>query len=209
MKANVLAVQKYLNKQPVSPKLDEDGLWGPKTKAAYDDMVLRKRIALRKASPWPEADDASLTAFFGPHGKEGGYTPPTGIVELPFNFYLYGNRKNIVRKIHVHQKLAEPYARVMERILEFYGSQEEIDQTGFTNWYGCYNPRLMRGSSTRWSQHAWAIATDHDANRNKLGYPRQESWMPEEVLDLFETEGIANLGRYSNTDRMHFFAAKP
>lgn len=203
MRENVLQVQKYLNKQGAEPKLVEDGLWGAKTSSAYQQMVARKRIALQQSSPWPEGTDGAITAFFGPHGVEGGHTPPMGQVESPFPMYLYGNRHTVVRTLNVHKKIVEPYARVLDRIWDFYNQdQAELDRTGFTSYYGCYNPRKMRNSQ-RWSKHAWAIATDHDADRNQLKSPRQNAWMPEEIIDLFEMEGATSLGRYYGYDFQH------
>jgi hypothetical protein len=47
---------------------------------------------------------------------------------------------------------------------------EEIGRRGLghrlKSFDGCYNPRLMRASATKWSTHAWGIAIDTNANRN-------------------------------------------
>lgn len=46
----------------------------------------------------------------------------------------------------------------------------EIGRRGLGNklisFDGCYNPRIMRGSASKWSSHAWAIAVDTNANGN-------------------------------------------
>lgn len=207
MSANILAVQKYLNRN--GAKLVEDGLWGPKTQNAYDQMVQRKKIALANSSPWPRQNEAELTAFFGRHGVRDGYTPPMAKVELPMTMYLYGDKSQPLRSISVHTRIAEPYQRVVERIWGFYNEdQDELDQTGWTKFDGCYNPRPMR-NGTAWSMHAWAIATDHDQDRNRLQWGRSKFWMPEEIFDLYETEGFMSLGRYRNADGMHLQATKP
>lgn len=209
MSGNVLAVQKYLNKQPAHPGLVEDGLWGPKTQNAYDQMVQRKRIALANSSPWPRQNEADLTAFFGKHGVEGGYTPPMKRIELPMTMYLYGEKDKPLRTISVHEKIAEPYARVVHRIWNFYNEdQAELDLTGWTNYYGCYNPRKMRNGSS-WSMHSWSVATDHDVSRNELSWGRSKAWMPEEIFDIYETEGAMSLGRYKNFDFQHVQWTQP
>jgi len=39
---------------------------------------------------------------------------------------------------------------------------------------GCFNPRYIRGSKTKISNHAFGLAIDFNASQNKLGYTRKE-----------------------------------
>jgi len=42
---------------------------------------------------------------------------------------------------------------------------------------GCFNPRYIRGSKTKISNHAFGLAIDFNASQNQLGFTREELMM--------------------------------
>ena len=95
-----------------------------------------------------------------------------------------------------------------QRLAEEFPASER-KAAGILDYYGVYNPRATRGGSV-WSMHAWAIAIDLDANRNK----NQSHWpvashMPIRVMECFAREGFTAAGAFWGRDAMHFQATSP
>jgi len=71
---------------------------------------------------------------------------------------------------------------------------------------GTYNCRMIRGSTSVWSHHAWATAVDFDPAQNCLGCPTAgtELGKEPEFVRAFEAFGFVWGGRWSRPDAMHF-----
>src|ERR1700737_3851960 len=116
-------------------------------------------------SRWPHDDPASLAAFYGNpnNGEPGRQLVP---VTPPFNMYYDGKP---VPHIMFHRKAASALSAAFETIWEHYGkNQAKIDLLGISKFSGSYNPRKIRGSATRWSNHAYGAAIDLNAEHNSF-----------------------------------------
>lgn len=149
---------------------------------------------------WPKDTQAARDAFYGDPGK-GEIASQMVPVVPPFAMYYEGKR---VKAIQFH-RLAAPY--LMAAFNEIWDAcgrdQAKIDASGVSNYNGAYNHRLVRGSSTKWSNHAYAAAIDLNAGENALGV--KKGTMPQFVVDAFCRQGAMWGGWYtSRPDWMHF-----
>ena len=62
---------------------------------------------------------------------------------------------------------APSLTRILSRIHLHYG-EARLRELRLDIFSGDYDPRLMRGSTTKWSMHAWGIAYDFDDTENRL-----------------------------------------
>ena len=179
-----------------------DGFWGPKSIAAC-----QKHLRAMMPSPNPFPKQSSVTSYFGPHGEKGGYTPPTKTIQLPFTIFYDGAPVNSLKP---HEKCADSLKRVFDRLAVAFPTQQSREDAGLLVYNGLYNPRKMRGSSSAWSMHAWAIAIDLNAgkNGNKTHWPTNAT-MPLEVMECFALEGWTPAGAFWSRDAMHFQATEP
>ncbi len=71
---------------------------------------------------------------------------------------------------------------------------------------GSYACRLIRGSSSTWSLHSWAVAVDFDAAANCLGCPTEDTEIGHEpeFVRAFTRFGFVWGGTWSRPDAMHF-----
>ena len=149
---------------------------------------------------WPHDDPASLAAFYGnPNTGE----PGRHLVPVTPPFKIFYDRKPIAH-IMFHEKAAGALLAAFEEIWEHYGKdQAKIDSLGISNYSGSYNPRKIRGSATRWSNHAYGAAIDINAEHN--GFNTGHGDMPQPVIDAFKKQGALWGGDYhGRTDPMHF-----
>jgi hypothetical protein len=106
-----------------------------------------------------------------------------------------------------HKKVAQAFLNVFNDLLKTYG-MAKLNELEITDFGGCFNYRLMRGSKTKLSTHSWGTAIDLDANRNTLKETSATARFarPEykAMIDIFEKHGFASLGRIKNYDWMHF-----
>jgi peptidoglycan hydrolase-like protein with peptidoglycan-binding domain len=199
-----------------------DGRWGTATSWAFDALV-RLRDGIELPSPgevhpsdanpngWPsQASNATLEAFYGPHGLPSGFAPPLKQVRCPWQLTISWDTTKKTNTISCHAKVADSVSRVLEAVHSHYG-EAEIKRLRLNIYDGCYNPRKMRGSD-RWSTHAWGIALDFDPDNNQLRWgsnratfarPEYRPW-----FEAWEREGWVSLGRSRNYDWMHVQAAK-
>jgi len=197
-----------------------DGLWGPQTDYAVTALITRAQggrlpdwrdLNPGRANPnrWPT--ESGVPAAFGPHGLPGGPTPPMVKVPSPWPFRLSWNRAETRPFLWAHEKTAPSVARILHRIHLHYGEQRLRDLR-LDIFSGDYAPRLMRGSQSRWSLHAWAIAYDFDDTENRLhwGADRARLARPDYLpfWEIWESEGWVSLGRSRNRDWMHVQAAR-
>lgn len=149
---------------------------------------------------WPKDNQAARNAFYGDPGKNeiAGQMVP---VIPPFKMYYDGKRVNAIQ---FHKKAAPALIAALNEIWDACGhDQAKIDAAGVSKYAGAYNRRMVRGSSTKWSNHAYAAAIDLNAGENAMGV--KKGTMPQFVVDAFCRQGAMWGGWYkSRPDWMHF-----
>lgn len=142
-----------------------------------------------------------MEKYFGKANPQGSYLV---MIDLPYTMYY---DKQAVNKMRCHKKVAQAFLNVFNDLLKTYGVAK-LNELEITDFGGCFNYRLMRGSNTKLSAHAWGTAIDLDANRNTLKETSATARFarPEykAMIDIFEKHGFASLGRLKNYDFMHF-----
>lgn len=192
-----------------------DGFFGPQTDHAATILLTGNHPDWRDApSPpnpnhWPT--ESAVPAVYGPHGIPGGFTPPMVKVPSPWPFRIAWNLSQKRDFLWAHERAAPSVTRILHRIHLHYGDARLRDLR-LDIFSGDYMPRLMRGSRTRWSMHAWAIAYDFDDTQNRLHWGADSARLarPEyrPFWDIWESEGWVSLGRATNRDWMHVQAAR-
>ena len=131
-------------------------------------------------------------------------------ISLPYPMYTSWDKAKVTR-IQCHELIAENLLAVLNDLLAFYGP-EKIHDLGIDRYGGCFNYRLMRGSTTTLSRHSWGTAIDLDPERNLLKETAKTARFarPEykPMIDIFYKHGFISLGREKNYDWMHFEIAK-
>lgn len=119
----------------------------------------------------------------------------------PFKMYYDGKQVNSIK---FHRKCAGALKAALDEIWEHYGrDQRKIDALGISKYAGAYNPRYIRGSTTKWSNHAYGAAIDLNAEDN--GFGKGRGTIPQPVIDAFKRQGARWGGDYrGRTDPMHF-----
>lgn len=101
-----------------------------------------------------------------------------------------------LKRIYINRELKEKLATAFAN-LERTGVHTEIK-----TFDGCYNPRQVRGRSTK-SLHAWAMAVDLNADIEKLG--QQTTNWSGRFLAIMKAAGLYWGGDWkSRKDSMHF-----
>ena len=150
---------------------------------------------------WPKDNQTARNAFYGDPGR-GEIARQMVPVVPPFAMYYDGRR---VKAIQFHRKCAPALLAALNEIWDACDhDQTKIDAAGVSKYAGAYNPRMVRGSKTKWSNHAYAAAIDLNAAENGL-YAKGN--MPQFVIDAFYRQGWKWGGDYSGRkDPMHFEA---
>jgi hypothetical protein len=196
IKKNIQEIQAELSVTP-------DGVWGPKTNAAY----LRWRASLTPVKPSkvvvPIDSPVGLRAFYG--------APGDSLVRLtsPYPLVIAWDPGVKIKSFLCHEKVHDSLLTCLQTILKFYGSAEKVSEARMDLFGGCYNDRNRRGGRTL-STHAWGAAIDLDPVRNGRGkpYKKDAGMIPIEVVNIFEDAGWTWGGRFSTPDAMHFQYAK-
>ena len=181
----IIELQKHIGAEP-------DGFWGPKS-ISLCKAHLRRMMPY--PSPWPEADQASLTAFYGKAGDE------SRLVNLPVVGLGMEYAGSHVKSVRCHGKVADSLLRILTALYEFPEGREVLKQ-----YAGCFNDRLMRGGNLP-SLHARGAAIDlaPDTNGNVIAWPVR-STMSIKVMEVFAKEGWVSAGAFWGRDGMHFQA---
>jgi hypothetical protein len=149
---------------------------------------------------------AEMMERYGRPNQSGTYLTS---VLMPFPMRLAWDTATVVRLIRCHEKEANRVRAIFDQILKAYGP-EQVKALGIDLFGGCFNFRQMRGGSD-WSKHSWGTAIDLDPARNALHETKATARFarPEyaPMIDAFECNGWASLGRAKNFDWMHFEAA--
>lgn len=151
---------------------------------------------------WPRDNQAELISFYGNPGDKGPNGVAAQLVKVapPFQMY-YDNRP--LKSLTFHRKAAPALQAALAEIWDRYGhDQGEIDRLGISKCAGTYNPRLIRGSKTKWSNHAYGAAIDINAEENGFN---AKSTIPLPVIAAFKRQGARWGGDYrGRKDPMHF-----
>jgi hypothetical protein len=149
---------------------------------------------------WPKDNQDSLIAFYGDPGMKACESQLVPVVP-PFRMTYEGQP---IESIKFHKKAAGALLAALNEIWEAYGKdQSKIDAAGISRYDGAYNPRFIRGSTTKWSNHAYGAAIDINAKDN--GFNTGHGTMPKIVVDAFKRQGARWGGDYHHrTDPMHF-----
>lgn len=150
-------------------------------------------------SRWPQDNPSELAKFYGDPNKS---QPGRQLVKVVPPFQMYYDGKPI-KTITFHKKAAPALLSALNSIWVYYGrDQAKIDKLGISKFSGSYNHRKVRGSATRWSNHAYGAAIDLNASENGLF---SKGNIPQPVIDAFEAEGAKWGGNYKGRkDPMHF-----
>lgn len=140
----------------------------------------------------------ALTKFYGPPCREASL----GWFQCPPEFRYDGQ---LLIRHRIHHSLVERFEGALAAIAERLGPQRWLTE-GVGEWGGAYNPRASRGNKSRFSTHAWGIASDHAPGRNRFRV--NETSFSELVFDTFEQFGFLSAWRAWGHDAMHFQAAK-
>ena len=188
-----------------------DGREGPQTRHAFEVWAARKagdtsaetwRDPPKVPPVWPR--QADVPRFYGDVGTR------QTLLTLPYPMRLAWEPDTIVKRISLHERVAESAGAVLERVLEHYGL-DGIRAIGVDLFGGSLNVRKMRGGSA-WSMHSWGIAIDFDPDRNQLQWGRDRARLARPDAEPFwrfwEEEGWLSLGRARNYDWMHIQAAR-
>jgi hypothetical protein len=153
-------------------------------------------------SRWPHDNPAELKAFYGDPGK-GEVEPQLIWVKAPWQMYFEGKP---IEHFRFHRRAAPCLLAALNEIWDFcHHDQTTIEHYGLHRFDGTYNHRLVRGSKTKWSNHAFGAAIDINAENN--GFNTGRGTMPDFVVRAFERQGFRWGGRYQHrTDPMHFEA---
>lgn len=153
---------------------------------------------------WPRDNQAELIKFYGNPGSSGpgGVAAQLVTVHPPFQMYYDGHP---LKGLSFHRKAAPALMAALNEIWDHYGqSQAKIDALGISKCAGTYNPRMVRGSATKWSNHAFGAAIDLNAEENGFN---AKSTIPLPVIAAFKRQGFRWGGDYrSRKDPMHFEA---
>lgn len=154
---------------------------------------------------WPKDTMAAKLAFYGdPRGPHGENPKWRGSVEkritAPFQMYYAGQP---IKSITVHKKIADAVLAAFTEIWEKCGkSQKAVDKTGASDFAGCFNYRVIAGSS-RLSNHSFGCAIDLSPQTN--GFNCGKGTIGNVVIDAFKRQGARWGGDYKGrTDPMHF-----
>lgn len=148
---------------------------------------------------WPKDNQAARNAFYGDPAK-GEIAPQMVPVTPPFAMFYEGRK---IKTIMFHRLAAASLLAALNEIWDFYGrDQARVDAAGLSKYNGAYNPRMVRGSATKWSNHAYAAAIDINADQNAM-YAAGN--MPQAAIDAFCRQGAMWGGWYTGRkDAMHF-----
>ncbi len=148
---------------------------------------------------WPKDNQAALIKFYGDPGS-GEVGDRLVKVTPPFKMYYDGKP---LKMLSFHEKAAPALLSALGKVWDYYGrDQSVIDKLGISKTAGTYNPRKVRGSATKWSNHAYGAAIDINAEQNGFNVAGN---IPLPMIAAFKSEGARWGGDYrSRKDPMHF-----
>lgn len=147
--------------------------------------------------------DQQIVSKYGNPGDQSNLT----VITLPYPMRIAWDKSKTVTKIQCHKHISQNLTNVFKDILAEYGI-DKIKELGIDLFGGCFNVRLMRGSTTKMSRHSWGIAIDLDPDRNALKTKKPEAQFskPEyqKMIDIFYRHKFISYGVEKDYDWMHF-----
>ena len=149
---------------------------------------------------WPRQKD--VEKFYGKPGSN------QTIIDLPegFKMRLAWDTRKVIKSFSIHEKVHDSALRCFERIADAY-DEDMRREIGIDLFGGCLNVRKMRGGNA-WSMHSWGIAIDLNPVQNQLRWGKDKARfaLPDcnKLHQIFEDEGVVNLGRAVDRDWMHW-----
>ena len=202
-----------------------DGYAGHNTNEAFNDWAAQigqggRQLGLEPVdthtpvkSSFPS--QAGCVAFYGKPGLAGSAEDKAMQAKLvdvtfPFAFRIDYNLDQKATRMRLHSKCAESAQKAINQTVNYYG-ESQFRKLGLDRFAGSYMPRLMRGSKTTFSMHAYGCAHDWYAAPNGLTTRcPQALFCGEEYkafFDIWEANGWTSLGRAIGRDWMHLQAA--
>lgn len=158
---------------------------------------------------WPKDTTAAKVAFYGDPRplKTRAAWEASNLTWIVPPFKMHYERTPLAH-IRVHAKCADAFMTAFKEIWErFDHDQDKINASGASDYAGCYNPRLIAGSKTEWSNHSWACAIDLSSASNGFN---MKTTLPRIVIDAFKAQGARWGGDYTGRkDPMHFEFVRP
>lgn len=159
---------------------------------------------------WPKDTLAAKIAFYGDprgaHGQPSSTWQKENLIRVtpPFQMF-YAGQPIKSRTVVVHNKIAYPFLHAMMEIWDKCDhDQRAVDKTGASDWGGCFNYRVIAGSSNL-SNHSFGCAVDLSPRTN--GFNAGKGTINSIVVDAFKRQGFLWGGDYkTRTDPMHFEA---
>lgn len=145
-----------------------------------------------------------MNAMFG---KPGSAQATAGRCALPIPFVLAWDKGQKITSFACNSVAAPVFEAIFQEAVRHYGEAAyrrlRLDLFG-----GCYANRVMRGSSTTISTHAWGVAVDLDPEKNQLKWSRSRASFARPDYEPFwaivEGHGATSLGRVRDYDWMHW-----
>ena len=228
----VRELQRLLN--DAGAALRVDGAFGPATDAAVRDFQGRMGLkvdgivgrqtwgTLRGARPTiaptprtPARPSAQVPRFEAVtraqaprvFGAAGNPRAEAGRCHLPFRHFLAWNLNETIIQFRCHELLADVMTWVHTEAARHYG-EAEYRRLRLDMWGGCFNHRMVRGSASTLSIHAYGAAVDTDPARNGLHTPTVQATLSRPEYAPFwaivEATGGRALGKRIGRDWMHW-----
>jgi hypothetical protein len=150
---------------------------------------------------WPHDDNESLFKFYGrPRTAElAHFVPPFTMIDE--------DTKKAIDGFDVHPKCLDAFTGVFNELWLACGRDQAVVEKYHLHIYsGCFNPRMVRGSATHWSVHAFAAALDINSRGAPFQVdkrPSQEN-MPDFAVAIWKRYGATWGGNFKRKDWMHF-----
>lgn len=119
------------------------------------------------------------------------------VFDVPKFVTYWGNTasKKHTKQIFCNQAIHAP---LMQALLNLQDARILDELNTFD---GCYNVRMVRGSTTKWSTHSWGMALDVNAFGNELG---RVPTVSKQFVDCWKAAGWNWGGDYKRLDGMHY-----
>lgn len=150
---------------------------------------------------WPHDDNDSLIKFYGQPGDYlVQFTPPFKMVDAW--------EKHPINSFPVHRKCLNAFNEVFNEVwTQCNKNQTAIEHYNLHLFGGSYNRRLVRGSTSHWSVHAFGAAIDINPDGAPMGVDKRptEENLPQFLVNAFKRQGATWGGDFQHRrDWMHF-----